>query len=95
MTQLITTNDQQHVSKVSNDVGITLHLSPNVTTLKSLLHLRAVITFRSSITIFVLEIKRVENYPDFEKLANVIAHLHDDVTRAKNSGSCSQIRGMF
>ena len=25
----------------------------------------------------------------------VIAHLHDDVTRAKSSGSCSQIRGMF
>ena len=25
----------------------------------------------------------------------VIAHLHDDVTRAKNSGSCSQIRVMF
>ena len=24
-----------------------------------------------------------------------IAHLHDDVTRAKSSGSCSQIRGMF
>ena len=27
--------------------------------------------------------------------AFTIAHLHDDVTRAKNSGSCSQIRGMF
>ena len=25
----------------------------------------------------------------------IIAHLHDDVTRAKSSGSCSQIRGMF
>ena len=24
-----------------------------------------------------------------------IAHLHDDVTRAKSSGSCSQIRGLF
>ena len=47
MTQLITTNNQ-HVSNVT-DVGITLlHLSPNVITLRSLLHLRAVITFRSS-----------------------------------------------
>ena len=49
MTQLITTNNQQHVSKVTDDVGMTLlHLSPNVITLRSLLHLRAVITFRSS-----------------------------------------------
>ena len=49
MTQLITTNNQQHVSNVTDDVGITLlHLSPNVVTLRSLLHLRAVITFRSS-----------------------------------------------
>ena len=49
MTQLITTNNQQHVSKVTDDVGITLlHLSPTVITLRSLLHLRAVITFRSS-----------------------------------------------
>ena len=49
MTQLITTNNQQHVSNVTDDVGITLsHLSPNVITLRSLLHLRAVITFRSS-----------------------------------------------
>ena len=62
MTQLITTNNQQHVSNVTDDVGITLlhlspnvitlrsllHLRPNVITLRSLLHLRAVITFRSS-----------------------------------------------
>ena len=49
MTQLITTNNQKHVSNVTDDVGITLlHLSPNVITLRSLLHLRAVITFRSS-----------------------------------------------
>ena len=62
MTQLITTNSQQHVSNVTDDVGITLlhlspnvitlrsllHLRPNVITLRSLLHLRAVITFRSS-----------------------------------------------
>lgn len=49
MTQLITTNNQQHVSNVTYDVGITLlHLSPNVITLRSLLNLRAVITFRSS-----------------------------------------------
>ena len=27
--------------------------------------------------------------------SNIIAHLHDDVTCAKNSGSCSQIRVMF
>ena len=26
------------------------------------------------VTIFVSEIKRVENYPDFEKLAHVIQH---------------------
>ena len=26
------------------------------------------------VTVFVLEIKRVENYPDFEKLAHVIQH---------------------
>ena len=51
MTQLITTNNQQHVCNVTDDVGITLlHLSPNVITLRSLLHLRAVITFRSSTT---------------------------------------------
>ena len=49
MTQLITTSNQQHVSNVTDDVGITLlHLSPNVITLRSLLHLWAVITFRSS-----------------------------------------------
>ena len=49
MTQLITTNNQKHVSNVTDDVGITLlHLSPNVITLTSLLDLRAVITFRSS-----------------------------------------------
>ena len=56
------TNNQQHVSNVTDDVGITLlhlspnvitlrsllHLRPNVITLRSLLHLRAVITFRSS-----------------------------------------------
>ena len=62
MTQLKTTNNQQHVSNVTDDVGITLlhlspnvitlrsllHLRPNVITLRSLLHLRAVITFRSS-----------------------------------------------
>ena len=62
MTQLITTNNQQHVSNVTDDVGMTLlhlspnvitlrsllHLRPNVITLRSLLHLRAVITFRSS-----------------------------------------------
>ena len=48
MTQLITTNNQQHVSNITDDVGITLlHLRPNVITLRSLLHLRAVITFRS------------------------------------------------
>ena len=49
MTQLITTNNQQHVSNVNDDVGITLlHLSPNVITLRSLLHLRPnVITLRS------------------------------------------------
>ena len=40
MTQLITTNNQQHVSNITDDVGITLlHLSPNVITLRSLLHL--------------------------------------------------------
>ena len=49
MTQPITTDNKQHVSKVTDDTGITLlHLSPNVITLRSLLHLRAVITFRSS-----------------------------------------------
>ena len=49
MTQLMTTNNQQHVSNVSDNVGLTLlHLSPNVITLRSLLHLRAVITLRSS-----------------------------------------------
>ena len=33
----------------------------------------------------------------FENLTSFtpIAHLHDDVTRAKSSGSCSQIRGML
>ena len=41
MTQLITTNNQQHVSNVTDDVGITLlHLSPNVITLCGLLHLK-------------------------------------------------------
>jgi len=29
---------------------------------------------KSGITDFVSEIKRVENYPDFEKLAHVIQH---------------------
>ena len=49
MTQLITTKNQQHVNNVTDNVGITLlHLSPNVITLRSLVHLRAVITFRSS-----------------------------------------------
>lgn len=49
MTQLITTNNQQHVSNVTDGVGITLlHLSPNVITLRSLLNLRAVIAFKSS-----------------------------------------------
>ena len=62
MAQLIATNNQQHVSNVTDDVGMALlHLSPNVITLRSLLylrpnvitlrsllHLRAVITFRSS-----------------------------------------------
>ena len=28
-------------------------------------------------------------------LSSLIAHLHDDVTRAKSSGSCSQIRAML
>ena len=49
MTQLITTDNQQHVSNVNDDVGVTLlHLNPNFITLRSLLYLRAVITFRSS-----------------------------------------------
>ena len=29
---------------------------------------------KSGVTFFVSEIKRVENYPDFEKLAHVIQH---------------------
>ena len=44
MAQLIATNNQQHVSNVTDDVGMALlHLSPNVITLRSLF-----ITFRSS-----------------------------------------------
>ena len=29
---------------------------------------------KTGVTVFVLEIKRVENYPNFEKLAHVIQH---------------------
>ena len=49
MAQLIATNNQQHVSNVTDDVGMALlHLSPNVITLRSLLYLRPnVITLRS------------------------------------------------
>ena len=29
---------------------------------------------KMGVTVFVLDIKRVENYPDFDKLADVIQH---------------------
>ena len=36
------------------------------------------------LTVFVLEIQRVENYPDFEKLAHVIQHGLRTVFSVKN-----------
>ena len=56
------TND---VSDVTDDVGMTsLHLSPNVITLTTLLHLREVITFRSSTSFGSAE----KMHPNFFKI---------------------------